>query len=86
MVKSIFKTRREQLKKKLNKKVGISGAFGLGVSTGRKIEQDLFVMGKKKLMEQKRLATNTEDKRSVQRVIDEKFPEKRDRNLMRKLK
>ena len=86
MVKSVFKTRREQLKKKAKKSSSVIFVFGEGVTTGRKIERDLFMMGKKKLLEQKKLATNNEDKQSIQRVIDEKFPEKRDKLHLRKLR
>ena len=86
MVKSIFKVRRKQLKNKLKKTGYHLKAFGLGVETGRKIEQDLFKMSKSKLLEQKRLTTNKDDREQIKRVIDEKYPEKQDKMLIKKLR
>ena len=86
MSKSIFKIRRKQLKKQLDRTGSKFKAFGLGVSTGRKIEQDLFKLSKKRLLEQQKLTTNNKDKESVQLVLDEKYPERQDRKLTNKLR
>lgn len=85
-MKSIFKIRREQKRKKLNKTGSFIKAFAIGMNTGEKIYYDLWRLSKKKLLEQKRIATKQKDKQLVQDIINMKYEDRQDEKLKRKLK